>query len=778
MSDAAFWGAPQWATAALSILALGAAVLLWNYWRAPAAPAVRTLAAALKFTGLAALVLCLVEPLLSGVRPRPGANLLAVVVDDSQSLQIHDPQTDGPRGAALQRALLVDSDWQTRLGQTFDVRRFAFDQRLRGVKDFNELTFQGDRTALAATLRTLTKRFQRLPLGGILLLTDGNATDDLADGSAWAGLPPVYPVIIGSDEVSPDASVERIAIRQTNFESAPVTLTSELRRTGDALDRFQVEVLDEANQVLETQTAQFAEGADAVAVRFQLQPRRPGVNFFEVRISNGEESDIREATQENNRRQVVVHHGAGPYRILYVSGRPSWDFKFLRRSLEEDDQLRLVGLVRIARREPKFTFRPRGDSGNQLFEGFRRDDADAAERHDEPVLTRLGTEDEDELRDGFPDAADELFMYDALILDDVEAEFFSADQLDLIESFVSRRGGGLLMQSGVESFAEGGYHRTPVGDLLPIYLDRRAASAVDLSDGAYRLALTREGWLQDWVRLRKTEAEDQARLRRMPAFNTLNVVGHLKPGASELARVADAAGKSYPALVAQRYGRGRSAALLVGDLWRWGLRREQVNNDDLAKAWRQMARWLVADVPRRVEAQSEPVDDLGSPAVDIEIRVHDAEYLPLDNANVSIEVAMPDDTHIEVDAEASDEEPGAYVARCWTRTPGAYRAAITVVGPDGAPVGEQETGWVVQPYAGEFRKLHPNRALLERIATETGGEVLQLNELDDWAATVDLREMPMTETYIRPLWHHPLFFGLAAACLIGEWGLRRWHGLP
>ena len=93
------------------------------------------------------------------------------------------------------------------------------------------------------------------------------------------------------------------------------------------------------------------------------------------------------------------------------------------------------------------------------------------------------------------------------------------------------------MQSGVESFVEGGYRRTPVGNLLPIYLDRRAASGIDLNNGAYRLALTREGWLQDWVRLRKTEAEDQARLQSMPEFAVVNQVGNLKPGAAELARV-------------------------------------------------------------------------------------------------------------------------------------------------------------------------------------------------------------------------------------------------
>ena len=63
-----------------------------------------------------------------------------------------------------------------------------------------------------------------------------------------------------------------------------------------------------------------------------------------------------EQTLANNSRLVVVDQGGGPYRVLYVSGRPNWEFKFLRRAIAEDEQVQLVGLLRIARRQPKFDF--------------------------------------------------------------------------------------------------------------------------------------------------------------------------------------------------------------------------------------------------------------------------------------------------------------------------------------------------------------------------------------------------------------------------------------
>ncbi|QDU89291.1 hypothetical protein Pla175_26800 [Pirellulimonas nuda] len=776
MTEWGLWGAPEWAGAAIVLFAIGLAALLWSYGRAPWSLGWRAACAALKATGLAALALCLVEPLAGGVRPRPGANLFAVAVDNSQSMRVRDPGGGKTRGEELQQMLLAESRWQTRLGRQFDVRRFAIDHRLHDAKDFTGLDFAGEATGLVSGLGELERRFRGLPVGGVLLFTDGNSTDAFSESLDWSGVPPVYPVAVGAHDVLPDVCVESISVRQTNFETAPVTVHADIRSTGAGERDVQVRLLDEQSSTIDTKTVHVRAGSEVATARFQVRPEHAGVNVFYVTAAGGAD----EAVEANNTRGVVVDNGKGPFRVLYVSGRPNWDFKFLRRALADDDQLELVGLIRIANREPKFTFRRRGEgSGNQLFDGFNRDDEDTAERYDEPVLTRIGTRDEQELRDGFPKSADELYAYDAIVLDDVEAEFFSPDQLAMIEGFVSRRGGGLLMAGGGGSFAEGGYRLTPVGGLLPVYLERDAADRRAAGGSGFRLVLTREGWLQDWVRLRKTQDEEQARLGGMPAFQTSNAVGNLKPGAVELARVADASGAAHPALVAQRFGRGRSAALLVADVWRWGLRRAEVDNDDLEKSWRQTIRWLVADVPRPVEVEVDAAPDgqTSAHAQLIKVRVHDAEYLPLENATLQVTVRTPDGRQVKLSAEADDEEAGLYVAQHHSRTPGPHRVSVEAAGPDGSPLGGCEGGWVAEPLADEFRRLRVNRPLLEDIAARTGGQVVELDELDGFVAGLEQRKMPVTETWINPLWHHPAFFTFAIACLIGEWGLRRWKGL-
>ncbi|MCS6863416.1 MAG: glutamine amidotransferase, partial [Abditibacteriales bacterium] len=192
------------------------------------------------------------------------------------------------------------------------------------------------------------------------------------------------------------------------------------------------------------------------------------------------------------------------------------------------------------------------------------------------MLIRLNTRDEYELRGGFPKLPEDLYAYHAVILDDVESEFFSHDQMALLEKFVSERGGGFLMLGGAESFRQGRYERTPVAHLLPVYLDRIEDSRP--LEGL-KLNFTREGWLQPWARLRSDESEEKARLEEMPPFQVLNRVRDIKPGASVIATVTDARGGQHPAIVVQRYGHGRVGAVLLGDVWRWGMRDELKHRD-------------------------------------------------------------------------------------------------------------------------------------------------------------------------------------------------------
>jgi hypothetical protein len=340
------------------------------------------------------------------------------------------------------------------------------------------------------------------------------------------------------------------------------------------------------------------------------------------------------------------------------------------------------------------------------------------------------------------------------------------------------------MLGGPDSFADGKYDRTPVGELLPVYMNRSRANFAQVQgqgDPEYRLVLTREGWLQPWVRTRKTEEEERQRLNAMASFRTLSRVDNIKPGAVVLAEVRDADGQAAPALVAQQFGKGHVAALLIGDLWRWGIRREDPSESDLDRSWRQTVRWLVGDVPSRLEVAVRPKTDpnaaAATAAVELSARVRDAGYRPLDNAKVAFKVTLPDGETLALDAEPDGREAGAYAATYVPRQPGAYRIVAAANAPDGSPIGEREAGWAAQPAADEFARLEPDREYLKSIAEHTKGELVDGARLDYFVAGLSSRHAPITEPWTSPLWHQPLYLLITIVCLTAEWGLRRIHGL-
>ena len=780
---------PGWLWPAAGVVAVGALLLFWSYRAAPAGPG-RWVCAGLKALGLAALAGCLLGPLWSGRRARSGANVFAIVADNSQSLRIKDRGANRSRGDLL-RGLLDErrAGWLATLAENFEVRRYFFDARLQTSRQFEELNFEGRASALGAALRGLRERFQGRPLAGILLLTDGNATD-LREAPELAGLPPIYPVVIGSLEPVKDLALQQARATQTDFEDAPVSVQAEVTASGYAGQTIVGRVLDSSGRLLAEQSLRARGQGEPLAFHFQLRPDKPGLSFYRVSVRAKEEmapakraEDTEEATLANNSSVVAADRGRGPYRILYVAGRPNWEFKFLNRAVSEDEQLELVGLIRVASREPKFNFLGRaGEASNPLFRGFAHQSAEEVERYDQPVLVRLNTRDALELRGGFPRTAEELYAYQAVIVDDLEAGFFTPDQAALLQKFVAERGGGFLMLGGTESFQEGKYERTPIGDMLPVYLDRAQPGK---APGPLRLALTREGLLQSWARLRDNEADETARLQAMAPFQVLNRVHGVKPGASVIATVQDEAGQSFPALVTQRFGRGRTLALTLGDVWRWGQHDAEAHRD-MDKAWRQLMRWLVSDVPKRVDlaAERQPEDPNG--AVALRVRVRDPKFQPLDNASVILEVqpvmaeagSEPMTNSIRLRAEPSAAEPGLYEAAYLPRGTGGYKVTACVTNSAGLEVGRAEAGWSTDLAAEEFRSLTPNVALLESLAHRTGGELIRPEALSQFARRVPQRPAPVMDAWTYPLWHTPAIFGFALACLLGEWGLRRWRGLP
>jgi len=121
----------------------------------------------------------------------------------------------------------------------------------------------------------------------------------------------------------------------------------------------------------------------------------------------------------------------------------------------------------------------------------------------------------------------------------------------------------------------------------------------------------------------------------MPAFQVLNTIRGIKPGASVIATVRDSTGAIHPGVIVERYARSqrRHAIAMSGA----GFSRSR-SPSRYGQSWRQMIRWLVSDVPNRVELVAEPQPGDPNQAVQLPFAFATKNFSPLDNAKVTVNV--------------------------------------------------------------------------------------------------------------------------------------------
>lgn len=758
------WSERAWLWPGVGLLAALAVLVFVSYATLRGLPwRIRAACIGLKTLGFAALIFFLLDPGRFRATPKPGSNFFVVLADTSSSLRIKD-EVSGRTRADLLGDVTKNEKWGRTLEDRFTVQRFSFDTRLRPRENFAALQFDGARTSLGAALHQIAQRYRDRPLAGVLVLTDGSITDSLPDGR---DLPPVYPVILREERSPADLAVESVQVRSVVFEDTPLLIDVSLRAHGLKGRFVKVRLLDGRGRVAAEETRRPTQDDEVVAVRFTTRPEEASPVFYRVEAALEGGSD---AIAENNAWLVAANRDDAPRRLLYVGGRPNWEHKFLQRALSGDPALKMASLIRVARKTAKWDFANRYGEVNPIFEGFAKEDE--AEKPDESVFIRLQTADAKELQGGFPRAADELFGYETIIIDDAESELFTPDQMRLLHDYVSNRGGSLLMLGGRDSLEDGHYTRTPLGEILPVYLEKPVSPA---GGGQFRFELTKEGMLQPWMRLHSQEGGEEKRLAEMPPFLVLNELQGLKPGAVLLAKADTETGKAWPGMAVQRFGHGRTAVIAFGDLWRWGMQNAGAR-EQLDKMWRQIVRGLLADVPRRatLEAKADPA--ASDQTTLLSLRVLGKDFHPAANPNIQLRVQSPDGKWTGAETQPG-ADPAEWVARVNDAAEGAWRAEAVVTDPQDNFSTKLATGWTRNPASEEFRKLQPDTGALASLAQATGGRLVEASKLAEWAAEMEKKPVPVMETQTVPLWHNAFFLLAAVALFSGEWALRRWKGL-
>ena len=741
--DLAFGATGGVSAAVLLAAAVAAAALLTYRGVRPQRRRDRVLLVGLRLAALAVIAFCLFRPVLVLRAAVPQQNFVAVLLDDSRSMEIAD---DGqPRATFVREQFGPDSPIMRGLSDRFAVRLFRFSTTAERVQGAADLRFAGAQTRVGEALLQVHDALSGLPLAGIVVVTDGADTTDASVAPSLLPLKaegvPVFTVGVGRESIARDIQIDRVQTPRRVLKGTSLVVDVVIAHAGYGGVDVPVQVEDDGRIVAE-ERVQLPPGGEPATVRVHFTALEAGPRLLRFRVPPQPGEQI----AQNNARDALIQVMDRREKILYYDGEPHSEVAFIRRAVADDKNLQVVLLQRTAE--------------NKYFRG--------------------NVDNPEELAGGFPKSREELYQYRGLILGSVEAAAFTPDQLRMIAEFVNRRGGGLLALGGRRAFDEGEYAGTPVADVLPVILGGRDAAAVKGEEEPFsQLAIepTREGLLHSALQIAATERDSAARWKDLPPLSSVNPIWRAKPGATVLLTGEGSGGRTQIVLAYQRYGRGKSLVFPVQDSWVWqmdaGIPLEDMTHENL---WRRLLRWLVDGVPDRVELRtSHDRLDRGD-TLTLFADVDDAIWFEVNDGHVVARVTSPAGRVSELAMEWTAERDGEYRATFTPQEEGLHTIAVRA-SRGGMELGA-DTGYVrVAPGDAEYFDSGMRAPLLRRIAEETGGRFYTTSEAGGLSEDVNYTGRGVTVVEERDLWDMPILFLLLIGLVGAEWGYRRLRGL-
>ncbi|MBI1876546.1 MAG: hypothetical protein HYS05_22010 [Acidobacteria bacterium] len=735
---------PWWA-----VVLLAAFVLLVAYgaYARPLVPLSRwrrlTLSA-VRAVALGLLVLFLLRPVVFVPPPLARAAIVPVLVDVSQSMALTDV---GGRRRIDAAADLVKTIVPA-LNHEFQTEILTFGERVESG-NASTLTARARRTDLSGALRDLHARYRGRTVAGIVLVTDGGETGIVDPAQVAQDGPAVFPVGVGSPEVARDREVVAVTAGDAAMSSSLVDLNTTAVSHQLGTGPIELRVLANGRLVDMRRVTPAADGSP-ISESFSVSPASNAATLYTVEVPEAPG----ELAPENNRRSVLVPPAGRRRRVLVVEGAPGFDHTFLKRALAADPGIEVDSVVRKGANE----------QGQPTY--FVQADTSRAAA----------------LSNGFPASKEAVFAYDALILANVEWDFFSAAQLEIAADFVGERGGGVLAL-GARSLTERGLVGSRLEEVLPVELSDRRGGPVQIShtilDPGVRIqqnraVLTPDGVRHPVMRLGPTEDDTRRRWEALPALSGSAPLGDARPGATVLAVTGGTGNVVRPLVAVQRYGRGRSMVFGGDASWRW---RMMLSSDDRTHEmfWRQAARWLASGAPDPVTIA--PVSGAApGDVVSLDVTARDTTFASVADASVTLRIAQPGGEAQELTTALSDAVAGRYTASFKVDRAGVYR--VTAEARRGTTrLGTSEQWILVGGAELEMSDPKLNEDLLRRVAITSGGRYLTADRLADLPRLLERTAPPPPAPEQRDLWHNGWSFAAIILLLCGEWTLRRRWGL-
>lgn len=778
-----FWARPLPMPAMIAVFAAVVLLSVFLYRRAWGLPLwLRVLLGAARLVALALVVASLFEPTGVVTETHTQARGLPVLIDVSESMSMKDPRKNPHDIAeaadalgmladedldAERVAMLLDADQRQailsasrldlargivtgparpvfeKLGGSVDLSYHAFGASPRVVsdaatvsaKDLGHLTATEPLTSIAASLEAAAKA-GATPPAGIVLFSDGidNAssqrTEEVLRDLGARGIP-VFPVPVGMEKPD-DVSIRNLVMQEVAFSGDRVPVQVQLLSKGYERRTAKLTVKLNGRQMAQRQV-RFAGGLQFEEIDFNVDLNEKGAAAIEVAIEPFDD----EISVANNRVERSIRVVNEKVNVLYIEGNNRWEFRYLTAILKRDPRLNTTFIASSAGPE------------------FARNSPEHIER--------------------FPSKREEAFQYDLVILGDVDAEFFSPEELGLLEELIRDRGGSLLVLCG-PMHTPVSFAGTPVESMLPVRFD---------ADGDWELAsestypvLTSEG-RSSMVMVLENETEENDRIwSRVAPLDHLPPLLGAKPGATVLATLSDAAGGSqrYPLVAWHRYGTGKCLSLATDRLWRL---RFKTGDKYHWRIWSQCIQFLTLSrlmgEHKRIRLETDRSIYRDGEQARLYAHVLDEDFEPVTQPSFEITVSGVGDNALRetVSLQPDRTSPGLYEGYFTAPVPGRYRLDANEADAEVSNTTEFQVAVVNEELADTDMRL----AGLQRIARLTGGTTLGVRDLAKLESLVNAEPVTTTVRSERPLWDNGLVAALLAGLLGMEWILRRRHDL-
>jgi hypothetical protein len=675
---------------------------------------------AMRCVVLILLILLMMEPILALTVRNHRKPLLALLIDDSESMRVEQAGS-ARKDEALE---VLGSQIVREIESRARVSLYRFSEILlpMGRQGVDSLKWDGRATDIAGALDVLREVTSDEGLVATVVVTDGahNLGGRPERAARDLGVP-VFVVGVGKEEPPRDLAMVAAVIDPLGYVGRDIKIVVGIKSSGFEAAQ-DVIVVEESGQRVAIQPVRLTDGEQSA--EFTIVPDRPGRHVFTVSVGprEGEQSSA------NNTMVLSTQILDSRLRVLLVAGAPSADLAYLRRLLEADENLALEMVV--------------GTRPGQW-----------------PYRTQALINNPEE--------------NDLVILFDLPANIMDGVPVQRLADFVSS--GGALMVVGGENSLDRGYASSPLGKLLPISLSGKGSS---YQEEQFKVEIPRGGALHPILRITEDPLADRAEWAELPPLQAYNGNRGARPGATVLLyHSVERVGKQkMPLVVIGRAGKGKTMVVAARTFWRFGPMMRGIGKTEAASRafWTNAAKWLVTEEGvDRVQVMVDKPAYRSGEAITFQARVLDELLNPLEGARVSISVL---DSSGGRQVVLKDRGEGRYRGQMKAGSQGDYRFDVRAE-RGGQQLGKGSGEFTVGRYSLEYEDVRMNGELLRKIAAQSGGRFVRSESLPAVLDSFVFSPQPTTVHYRSRLWGKswPLF--LLVALLAAEWTIRRRRGM-